>query len=93
MLVEIKSVANFHIDSRILKQPNLETTILLRWQLRARRRRERDGPISMKLQGYTIPSPSNRSVLSDINEGLINLDHLSMEKLRCQFGREKMGAP
>ena len=29
MLVEMKSVANFHIDSKILKQPNLETTILL----------------------------------------------------------------
>jgi len=54
MLVEMKSVANFHIDSKVLKQPNLETTILLWWQLWPRRRRERDGPISMKLQGYTL---------------------------------------
>ena len=29
-VVEMKFVVNFHIDSRILKQPNLETTILLR---------------------------------------------------------------
>jgi hypothetical protein len=29
LLVEIKSVANFHIDPKILKQPNLEKTILL----------------------------------------------------------------
>ena len=73
MLVEIKSVANFHINSRILKHPNLKTTILLRWRL--------------------LPTPLNRSVPSDINLGLFDLDHLSMEKLRRWFGREKMGAP
>ena len=93
LLVEIKSVANFHIDPKILKQPNLEKTILLQWRLWRHRRRGRDGPISMKRQRYTIPTPLNQSVPSDINLGLINLDYLSMEKLRRRFGREKMEAP
>ena len=93
MLFEMKAVANFHIDSKILKQPDLETTILLRWWLRRHWRTGRDGPILMKFQGYTIPTPSNWSVPSVINLGLFDLDHPSMEKLQCRIGREKMGAP
>jgi hypothetical protein len=56
--VKMKSVVDFRTECKILKEPNLEMPISSD---------DNGGPITMQLQGYTIPTPTNRRAPSDFN--------------------------